>query len=126
MPKSARKPFGKVNQTLHPIRIPIKTMSMISIELMKLKEYKGCKYVIAAVDYFTKYIKMGCLKQKCTKEVTKWLFDNIFCQYRVCDVHITDNGTEFVDHIAKDLYDRTSCSHCITMPYHPNTNGLVS
>ena len=66
---------------------------------MKLKEYKGYNYVIMAVDYFTKYVKMGCLKQKCAKEVTKWIFDNIFCQYRVCDVHITDNGTEFVNHI---------------------------
>ena len=63
----------KVNQTLHPIQIPIKTMSMISIDLLKLKEYKEYNYVITAVYYFTKYIEMGCLKQKCTKEVTKWI-----------------------------------------------------
>ena len=69
----------KVNQTLHPIRIPVKAMSMIGINLMMLKEYKGYNYVIMAVDYFTKYIEMGCLKQKCTKKVTKWIYDNIFC-----------------------------------------------
>ena len=88
----------KVNQTLHSIQIPIKTMLMISIDLLKLKEYKEYNYVITAVYYFTKYVEMGCLKQKCTKEVTKWIFDNIFCRYRVCDVHITDNGTEFMNH----------------------------
>ena len=93
---------------------------------MMLKEYKGYNYVITVVDYFTKYVEMGCLKQKCAKEVTKWIFDNIFCQYRVCDVHITDKGTEFVNHIAKELYDRTGCSHYITTSYHPNANGLVS
>ena len=93
---------------------------------MKLKEYKGYNYVIMAIDYFTKYVEMGCLKQKCAKEVTKWIFHNIFCQHGVCDVHITDNGTEFINHIAKDLYDRTGSSLCITTPYHPNTNGLMS
>ena len=42
---------------------------MVGIDLMQLKPYKGYHYVISAVDYFTKYVKMGVLKTKSAEEV---------------------------------------------------------
>ena len=79
-------------------------MSMVGIDLMQLKPYRGHHYGISSIDYSTKYIKMGVLKRKSVEEVTTWIFDNLFCRHSVIDVHITNNGTEFVNKIAKQLY----------------------
>ena len=54
----------KVNEELYSIPIPMKPMAQVGIDLMKLKPSKGYKYVITAIDYFTKYVKMGALKEK--------------------------------------------------------------
>ena len=113
----------KIHQALHPITVPIKVMSMVGIDLMQLKPYKGYHYVISTIDYFTN--KMGALKTKSAEEVMTWIFDNLFCRYSIIDVHITNNGTEFVNKIPKQLYERTGCVQHITSQYHPNANGLV-
>ena len=41
------------------------------------------------------------------------------------DIHITDKGTDFVNKVARYLYDKTGVTHHITSPYHPQANGLV-
>ena len=115
----------KIYQHLHPIPIPMKPVSMFGIDLMKLKESQGYNYAITAIDYFTKYMEMGCIKQKSATEVTTWIYNNIFCRYGVCNIHITGNGTEFVNAISKELYSRTGVTHCLTSLFHPQANGLV-
>ena len=100
-------------------------MAQVGIDLMKLKLSKGYNYVITAIDYFTKYIKMGTLKDKNVLSVATWIFDNIFCCYGVIDIHITDNSMEFVNQISKELYFRCNVAHRITLPYHLAVNGLV-
>ena len=47
------------------------------------------------------------------------------CRYGVTDIHISDNGTEFVNLVAQDLYNHSGVQHCVTLPYHPQANGLV-
>ena len=91
----------------------------------RLKPSKGYNYVITAIDYFTKYIKMGALKDKSTLSVATWIFDNIFYHYSVMDIYITDNGMEFINQMSKELYSRCDVAHRITSPYHPAVNELV-
>ena len=103
----------------------MKPMAQVGIDFMKLKPSKGYNYVITAIDNFTKYIEMGTLKNKSALSVATWIFDNIFCCYGVMDIHITNNGTEFVNQISKELYSRCYVAHRITLPYHPAVNGLM-
>ena len=115
----------KVNEELHSIPIPVKPMAQVGIDLMKLKPSKGYNYAITAIDYFTKYVKMGALKDKIALSVAMWIFNNIFCHYSVMDIHITDNGMEFVNQISKELYSRCNVAHYITLLYHLAANGLM-
>ena len=115
----------KVYEELHSIPIPMKPMAQVGIDLMKLKSSKGYNCVITAIDYFTKYIKMGALKDKSALSVATWIINNIFCHYGVMDTHITNNGTEFVNQISKELYSRCNVMHHLTLPYHPAANGLM-
>ena len=66
---------------MHPIPVPIKVMSQIGIDLMKMKETPdGYNFVISAVDYFTKYAELGAIKDKCAVTIRKWIYENIFCR----------------------------------------------
>ena len=114
-----------VNEELHNIPIPMKLMAQVGIDLIKLKPSKGYNYVITAIDYFTKYVKMGALKDKSALSVARWISDNIFCHCTVTDIHITDNSKEFVNQISKELYSRCNVAHRITLPYHPAVNRLM-
>ena len=68
---------------------------------------------------------MGALKDKSALSIATWIFDNIFYHYGVTDIHITDNGMEFVNQISKELYSRCNMAHHITLPYHLAANGLM-
>ena len=115
----------KVNEELHSIPIPMMPIAQVGIDLMKLKPSKGYNYVITAIDNFTKYVKMGTMKDKSALSVAMWIFYNIFCHYGVTDTHITNNGMEFVNQISKELYSRCNVAHRITFPYHLAVNGLM-
>ena len=41
------------------------------------------------------------------------------------DIHISDRGKEFTNSLAKELFKRCRVCHCITIPYHPQANGMV-
>ena len=68
----------KVNEELHSIPIPMKPMAQVGIDLMKLKPSKGYNYVITVIDYFTKYIEMGTLKDKSALSVAMWILIKFF------------------------------------------------
>ena len=67
---------------------------------------------------------MGALNSKSALSVATWIFNNIFCHYSVTDIHITNNGMEFVNQISKELYSRCKVAHHFTSPFHPAANGL--
>ena len=103
----------------------MKPMAQVGMKLMKLKPSKGDNYVITAIGYFTKHINMAALKDKSALSVATLIFDNIFSHYSVTDIHITDNCTEFVNQISKELYSRCNVAYRITLPNHLAANGLV-
>ena len=53
------------------------------------------------------------------------LHDVISYRYGITDIFISDQGTKFVNNIARNLNARAGCTHQVTSPYHPQANGLV-
>ena len=41
------------------------------------------------------------------------------------DIHVSDRGKEFVNNMASELYKKCGVKHKITMPYHPQANGMI-
>ena len=69
----------KTSTLMHPVPVPIKVMSQVGIDLMKMKETPdGYNYIISAIDYFTKFAKLGALKDKAAITVGNWIYENIF------------------------------------------------
>lgn len=106
---------------LHSVSVPVKVMSQIGIDLMCLKESdrfedkRGYKYIITAECYFPKHVEMGALKTKSRLDVATWIYD-IFCQYGITDIHISNRGKEFTNSLAKKLLAKCGVRHHITTP----------
>ena len=126
-----RSALQKSSLELYNVPIPMKVMSQVGIDLMKLCETDGFEheagfqYVITAQCYFMKYVEIGALRTKTGPEVANWIYMNIFCHYGVTDIHITDRGNEFCNIMFKELYKKCGVRHCIMMPYHPQANGMI-
>ena len=116
----------KAAKTLHPVPIPRKQWQQIGVDLMgPFKENKdGFKYVCTAVDYFTKFVEIVPMKDKKAVTVARALY-TIMSHHGVANIHITDQGREFVNEISECLTKDTGVHHRITSAYHPQANGLV-
>ena len=110
----------------------MKIWSQVGIDLMCLtdttdfkEDKRGYKYIITAQCYFSKYMEIGALKTKTGIEVLTWIYENIFCRNGVTDIHISDRGKEFVNNMARELYNKCGVKHCIMTLYHPQANGMI-
>ena len=125
-----RSALQKSSLELYNIPIPIKVMSQVGIDLMKLctdgfEDEAGFQYVITAQCYFMKYVEIGALRTKSGLEVASWIYTNIFCHYGVTDIHISDRRNEFCNMVSKELYRKCGVRHCIMTPYHPQANRMI-
>ena len=50
------------------------------------------KFLIVAIDYFTKWIEAKPLAQITTKQVTQFFWENVICRYGLPRILFTDNG----------------------------------
>ncbi|GKA04371.1 reverse transcriptase domain-containing protein [Tanacetum coccineum] len=83
------------------------------------------KYVIVAVDYFTKWIEAKPLARTTGKEVKKFVWDNIVCRFGLPKIITTDNGTNFVNDPFKGWCEKLNIIQINTAVAHPQANGLV-
>jgi hypothetical protein len=117
--------LAKGGETLHSIPVPKKVWSQIGIDIIgKLKESEGCQYIVTAVDYCSKWVEAAPLPNKCGVTVARFLW-GLQCRYGAADIHITDQGREFVNQLSAELCRLSGVKQRITSAYHPQANGLV-
>ena len=115
----------KSTEDLHPIPVPAKVWMQVRVDIMSMKEVDGFKYIITAMDYFSKNMEMRAIKAKSAKEVALFVYKEVICRWGSPDIIITDQGREFCNCINDELMECTHCKHRITSSYHPQSNGLV-
>lgn len=82
-----------------------------------------CKYLLVAVDYFTKWIEAESLAI-ISKKVQKFIW-RLICQFGIPQKIITDNGCQFVERRLKDFLKEFGIKHVTSSAEHPQTNGQV-
>ena len=83
------------------------------------------KFVIVAVDYFTKWIEAKPLAKTTGKDVKKFVWENIICRFGLPGIIVTDNGTNFVNDPLKGWCEKLKIKQINTVVAHPQANGLV-
>nr|GEY51544.1 reverse transcriptase domain-containing protein [Tanacetum cinerariifolium] len=83
------------------------------------------KFLIVAVDYFTKWIETKAVTSITGKYVKNFVFDNVVCRFRILATIITDNGTQLINDPFKSWAEGLGIKLVSTLVYHPQENGAM-
>ena len=117
--------FDKAAPELHSIPVPKHPWKQIGIDLCSLpKTSDGHIGMVVAVDYFSKWVEAEAIKDKSAETVADFLY-KLICRHGCCEIHIKDQGREFVNRVSTTLHNLTGMKQRISSAYHPQTNGLT-
>ncbi|GJS63821.1 reverse transcriptase domain-containing protein [Tanacetum coccineum] len=85
----------------------------------------GLKFLIVAIDYFTKWIEAKAVATITGNQVKRFVWDNIVCRFGLPGEIVSDNGKQLCDNPFKDWCSRLSITQRFASVKHPQTNGLV-
>ncbi|GJS12599.1 reverse transcriptase domain-containing protein [Tanacetum coccineum] len=85
----------------------------------------GLKFLIVAIDYFTKWIEAKAVATITGNQVKRFVWDNIVCRFGLPGEIVLNNGKQFCDNPFKDWCTRLSITQRFASVKHPQTNGLV-
>ncbi|GJU63989.1 reverse transcriptase domain-containing protein [Tanacetum coccineum] len=92
----------------------------------RLLEAQGkLKYLIVAVDYFTKWLEAKPVASITGRQVKNFAFDNIMCRFGVSATIITYNGTQLINEPVKYWAEGLEIKLVLMSVYHPQENGAV-
>jgi hypothetical protein len=83
------------------------------------------KYVIVAVEYFSKWIEAKPLATITSVTIQKFFGQNIVCRFGVSKEITVDNGMQFEAEAFKDFCDQIGTKIHFASVRHPESNGLV-
>nr|GEU61097.1 reverse transcriptase domain-containing protein [Tanacetum cinerariifolium] len=83
------------------------------------------KFLIVAMDYFTKWIEAKTVATITGGQVKKFVWDNIVCCFGISGEIILDNGKQFSDNSFKDWFDKLNITQRFASVKHSQSNELV-
>ncbi|VFQ84455.1 unnamed protein product [Cuscuta campestris] len=83
------------------------------------------RYVIVAIDYFTKWVEAAPLASITGAQCQKFLAKQVICRFGVPEHIITDNGTQFESKPFNDFLGSWGIKHSYASVGYPQTNGQV-
>jgi len=76
----------------------------------------GKKFVLCLTDAFTKYTVLLAIDNKEAATVAKHIFESWICKFGTPLEFVSDNGKEFCNNLAKELYALLQIKHSTTTP----------
>jgi len=105
---------------------PEKPREIISVDLMGPlpRGQGGCKYILALLDVFSKYIKLYPLKRATTDTIIRRIVTDYIPKIGTFQKVLTDNGTQFTSHRWTKIMTGLNIKIIHTTVYHPESNPV--
>nr|KYP32931.1 Pol polyprotein [Cajanus cajan] len=81
------------------------------------------KFLLVAIDYFTKWIEACPLAKITTENIRKFTWKRIICRFGIPHSLVTNNGRQFITQSFEDFLRELRIKHLPTLVEHPQTNG---
>ena len=85
----------------------------------------GNKFVVVAIEYFTRWIEAKPLATITSETVKKFFWQNIICRFGVPRILTIDNGKQFNLEKFREFCKNIGTKIDFTLVYHPESNGAV-
>src|SRR4051812_48913125 len=95
------------------------------IGMIEPKSSNGHRFILVAIDYFTKWVEAASYTNVTRQVVTRFIKHNIICRYGVPNRIITDNGSNLNNNMMRELCKEFKIEHHNSSPYRPKMNGTV-
>ena len=86
--------------------------------------HSGNKYLIVAVDYFTKFVIIRAVSDTSTKVAKKFVIEEIVLRFGVPDRIISDTGSCFTSSMWGETLENLGIEYSDTTTERPQTNGF--
>ncbi|GJY91381.1 reverse transcriptase domain-containing protein [Tanacetum coccineum] len=94
-------------------------------QVQRLPRPGKVKFLIVAMDYFTKWIDTKAVATISGGQVKNFVWDNIVCRFGLQGEIVSDNGKQFSDNPFKDWCEKLNITQRFASVKHPQSNGLV-
>ncbi|RDY00492.1 Pol polyprotein, partial [Mucuna pruriens] len=113
--------------TLHNLTSPwpFSMWGLDMISPIELKASNGHRFILVAIDYFTKWVEVALYTNVTKSVVTKFIKKDIICRYALPARIIMDNGTNLNNKMMTELCEQFKIKHHNSTPYRPKMNGVV-
>ncbi|GJW95836.1 reverse transcriptase domain-containing protein [Tanacetum coccineum] len=81
------------------------------------------KFLVVAVDYFTKWVESKPLATVTAKNILKFVWKNNVCRFGIPGIIISDNGKQFVKNPFREWCQELYIQQKFTSVAHPQANG---
>ena len=82
-----------------------------------------CKFIIVAVDYFTKWAEAEPLATITEQKIRNFVWRAIICRFGIPRALVSDNGKQFDNAKFRDFCAKLGIKNYYSSPAHPQSNG---
>ncbi|XP_060200829.1 uncharacterized protein LOC132629109 [Lycium barbarum] len=104
---------------------PFAAWGMDVIGPIEPKASNGHRFILVAIDYFTKWVEAVTLKSVTKNAVVDFVHSNIICRFGIPRTMITDNAANLNSHLMREVCQQFKITHRNSTPYRPKANGAV-
>ncbi|KAG1697111.1 hypothetical protein DVH05_028627 [Phytophthora capsici] len=85
----------------------------------------GERYVVAALEYVTRYAVACCVSQHTAEDIAKFLMEEVVLKFGVFRELLTDGAPEMTGNVIDELVNMLQAKQINPVPYRPQMIGLV-
>ncbi|XP_055822014.1 uncharacterized protein LOC129890494 [Solanum dulcamara] len=108
-------PPNELNVTSSPW--PFTAWGMDAIGPIESAASNGHRFILVAIDYFTKWVEASSHKFVTKKVVTDFVRNNIVCRFSIPNSIITDNGSNLNSGLMHEICEKFKIIHHNSTPY---------
>uniref|UniRef100_A0A2N9IVK9 Integrase catalytic domain-containing protein n=1 Tax=Fagus sylvatica TaxID=28930 RepID=A0A2N9IVK9_FAGSY len=86
---------------------------------------KQAKFLVVAIDYFTKWVEAEPLATISEKNVKSFVWKAVICRFGIPRILISDNGKQFDNGPFREMCSQLNIKNHYSSPSHPQANGQV-
>ena len=114
----------RYEEPLHPT-FSLTALEKIGIDVVFMPETKdGFKFIVIARCDLTGWVEGRALKENNSRNVAKFLFEDVVCRHGCPLRAVMDGGSENLK-FSKELLEDYKIKRTVISAYHPQSNGLV-
>ena len=103
---------------------PFVAWGMDVIGPIEPKASSGHRFILVAIDYFTKWVEVVTFRSVTKKVVVDFIHFNIICRFGIPKVIITDNAANLNSHLMQEVCYRFKIEHRIRLRIAQRQMGL--